>query len=235
MTETGWQAIGRIARLRRERLGLKQEEIAAFGGPGVSTVGKFERAAQESFPPRTQQQIEKALGWRRTTIEQVVRSIDEGRLTADDWEHDLVEEDVPDLTPSPDFEEDRGLKNLGTILELVPPNLREEAIRRAGIAMLQTGQSHPYNSDVVRRYVSDLIREAGNRVDAAADLHAEKVRRGEVAPEIAGPASDMFRDMATHQMSIILSEPSDTTETSMKAAHEEDVPIERGQGHDDFA
>lgn len=30
-----------------------------------------------------------------------------------------------------------------------------------------------------------------------------------------------------------LSEPPDTTETSMKAAHESNVPIERGQGHDE--
>lgn len=97
MKETGWQAIGRIARERRERLGLKQEQLALYEGPGVSTVGKFERAAQASFPLRTQHQMEKALGWSRGTIEQFVAAFDAGQLDPDDWGHDLILEDVPDL------------------------------------------------------------------------------------------------------------------------------------------
>ncbi len=96
----GWQMIGRIAKARRERLGLNQDELAAYGGPRVATVGKFERAAQPSFPLRTQHQIENALGWSRGTIEQYVsareiESLDENTFA--DWEVELVEENVPDM------------------------------------------------------------------------------------------------------------------------------------------
>lgn len=130
MTETGWQAIGRIARLRRERLGLKQEDLARYGGPKVSTVGKFERAAQDNFPLRTQHQMETALGWSRTIIEQVVRWVDEGR-PAEDWEHDLIEEDIPDLgRPLVDdpLPEPR-LEFLMTLFRLVPEERRDDALR----------------------------------------------------------------------------------------------------------
>lgn len=112
MTETGWQVIGRLAKSRRERLGLRQDELAQYGGPKVSTVGKFERAAGP-FPLRTQHQMEKALGWSRTTIEQVVSWVEE-HGNADEWEHDLVEEEVPDmarpLTPGSEDPEDADLR-----------------------------------------------------------------------------------------------------------------------------
>lgn len=143
MTETGWQAIGRIARLRRERLGLKQEDLALYGGPKVSTVGKFERAAQDSFPMRTQHQMENALGWGRTIVEQVVKSIDAGELTAEDWEHDLVEEDVPDLSrpfdpTGPAIDQfDAHTLALKALLATVPPERREEAFTRAVTALLR--------------------------------------------------------------------------------------------------
>lgn len=140
MTENGWQTVGRIAKDRRERLGLRQNELAARGGPGVSTVGKFERG-QGPFPLRTQHQMERALGWSRTVIEQVVNSIDSGQLSADDWEHDLVEEDIPDMsaTSSELFtseDVDRAVSTVGYVLTLVRPSRREAAIAAALQALL---------------------------------------------------------------------------------------------------
>lgn len=142
MTENGWQAIGRIAKARRERLGLNQDELAQYGGPRVATVGKFERAAQETFPLRTQHQIEKALGWSRGIIEQVVESIEQGELTPETWEHDLIFEDVPDMSLPVTLDEqhadafDDALSALRYIFKLVDPARREEALRLAIGAML---------------------------------------------------------------------------------------------------
>jgi len=109
MTENGWQVIGRLARARRERLGLRQEQLRDLGGPGVVTVGKIERAAQATFPLRTQQQMEKALGWARGTIHDVVEAVDQAKdwdAIGPDWEVDLVERDLPDLTKAPGDDED---------------------------------------------------------------------------------------------------------------------------------
>lgn len=140
MTKNGWEAIGRIAKARRERLGLKQDELAQYGGPGVATVGKFERAAQESFPMRTQHQLENALGWRRTTIEQVVNSINEGTLTAVDWEMDLIEEDIPDLSrprvPSGDRTLDEAMDALRSVVRLLEPDKIDDAVRAALLVIL---------------------------------------------------------------------------------------------------
>lgn len=141
MTENGWQAIGRIAKERRERMGLRQDELAHYGGPRVSTVGKFERGAQASFPLRTQHQMEKALGWPRTTIEQVVASINEGALKVADWEWDLIEEDIPDLSspaePSgvDEFHDDQ-LEAFAQVFRLVPSATKDAALRAALVAVL---------------------------------------------------------------------------------------------------
>jgi len=135
MTETGWQAIGRIAKARRERLGLKQDQLALYGGPAVATVGKFERAAQPTFPLRTQHQMEKALGWTRTTVEQVVNSIDEGALAAEDWEYDLIEENIPDLS-RPAEPAGVGVDSFAAVFRLVPFERQEAAMRAAVRSLL---------------------------------------------------------------------------------------------------
>lgn len=139
MTENGWQAIGRIARLRRERLGLRQDELADYGGPKVATVGKFERGVS-TFPLRTQHQMETALGWSRTVIEQVVSSIDDGTLKAEDWEHDLVVEDVPDMgrpnVSSGDRSLDEAMDALRSVMRLIEADLIDDATRAALTAIL---------------------------------------------------------------------------------------------------
>ena len=114
MTETGWQAIGRIARKRRERLRLRQDELAHYKGPKVATVGKFERAAQENFPPRTQQKMEAALGWPDGTIRDFVAAWESPTFPPSklhDWGKRLVDEDLPD-TRRPDLASPTNLSGL---------------------------------------------------------------------------------------------------------------------------
>lgn len=143
MTDTGWQVIGRIAKERRERLGLKQDELALYEGPRVATVGKFERAAQANFPLRTQHQIEKALGWSRGSIEQFVSAYEDGDLDMSDWMHDLVEENIPDLSrpaiPSKEADDPEvtaAIEAIGGILRLVEPERLGDAVRDGVGAML---------------------------------------------------------------------------------------------------
>lgn len=102
MNETGWQYVGKLVRLRRERLGLSQQDLQQYGGPGVSTIGKVENGRQDNFPTRTQQQIEKALGWKLGQIAEIIAAIDEPWFTdqREDFEESLIEESLPDLTLS---------------------------------------------------------------------------------------------------------------------------------------
>lgn len=96
-----WVVVGELVRRRRERLGLKQDELKARGGPGVATVGKIERAAQDGFPLRTQHQLERALGWSLGLIEEVIADVAEKRATAEDWADETVGAAVPDLSETP--------------------------------------------------------------------------------------------------------------------------------------
>lgn len=172
MTENGWQAIGRIAKERRERLGLRQDELAQYGGPRVSTVGKFERAAQESFPLRTQHQMEKALGWSRTIIEQVVSSIDSGELTAEDWEFDLVHEDVPDMSRGADdsdaIDASAGrLEGFAQVFSLIPAEARDEAMRAALLAIFPFLDAR--GASALGRELRDALPPNGGDGNADAD------------------------------------------------------------------
>lgn len=100
MTDNGWAVVGGLVKTRRERLGLNQEELRLHGGPAVSTVGKVERGAQASFPLRTQQQLENALGWNRGTIADVLETVAAGEWDQFGEERTimLVEEGIPDLS-----------------------------------------------------------------------------------------------------------------------------------------
>lgn len=102
MENSGWELLGTLVRRRRENLGLKQGDLVQYGGPAVSTVGKIERAAQSSYPLRTQHQVENALGWKRGTVRSIVAAPTESW-----WEHEglrddfiegLVEDNIPDLS-----------------------------------------------------------------------------------------------------------------------------------------
>lgn len=98
-SDQAWQFLARLVRERREYIGLSQEELVQYGGPGKSTVGKFENARQRSYPARTQQQMEKALGWERGSIRtllELAEKHDEAMLEA--IAADYIEEVLPDLT-----------------------------------------------------------------------------------------------------------------------------------------
>lgn len=75
-SEKAWAFLARLARERREFIGLSQEDLADRCGPGKSTVSKIERAAQRGYPTRTQQQLEKALGWDRGAVRSILRAAD---------------------------------------------------------------------------------------------------------------------------------------------------------------
>lgn len=100
-TDAAWRVLGELARARRVRMGLKQGDLARLGGPGGTTVGKIERAEQR-VPVRTRQQLEKALGWKRGTVDAVLEAADstwrddEGLWA--DYRRGLINDDIPDLT-----------------------------------------------------------------------------------------------------------------------------------------
>lgn len=102
MTNDGLALLGRLVRERRERLGLNQGDLAQYGGPRVSTVGKIERAEQGNYPLRTRHQLENALGWSRGVFDEILTAPAEPW-----WDNDglrssfiesIVEDHVPDLS-----------------------------------------------------------------------------------------------------------------------------------------
>lgn len=98
-SESALEFLARAVRERRDFIGLSQEELASYGGPAKTTVSKIERAAQRSYPPRTQQQLEKALGWDRGAIATILRHAEADYFDkqADSILADYVEAPVPDL------------------------------------------------------------------------------------------------------------------------------------------
>jgi transcriptional regulator with XRE-family HTH domain len=199
MTENGWQAIGRLAKARRERLGLNQDELAQYGGPRVATVGKFERAAQSNFPLRTQHQLEHALGWTRGTIENFVSAWDEeGADNADlvkQWQHDLVDDDIPDMgrplvdeTAAP-MRAAMGplagsVQMLESVLRLLPNARLDDAVRDALLAILP----HLDTAGATR-----LGRELRLAFPPEGGEHG-----GKAAPMNAAAEDDLYEDLAAY-------------------------------------
>lgn len=193
MRETGWQAIGRVAKKRRERMRLNQEELHLFGGPKVATVGKFERAAQPSFPTRTQKQMEDALGWLPGTIEKAITEHKlVGRIPSED---DLVEKDLPDRERSIAYyrsvaaevdvdglgsELDKQVNALRVIIEMVPEDYRDEAVQAAVDGILEVRRTiEPQELDEFRRRRATERRagvsEPAVRTDDEVAAHDEDV------------------------------------------------------------
>lgn len=82
-TQDGWALVGQVVRERRDRLGLSQHDLAARGGPGSATVRKIERAAQDSFPTRTQAKLEQSLGWPPGTVARLLTAHAGDQWTSD--------------------------------------------------------------------------------------------------------------------------------------------------------
>lgn len=101
-SKTGLELFARLARDRRARLGLKQDELALYGGPRVSTVGKIERAALDTMAVRTQHQMENALGWKRGAVRDILAAPDrdwwQDAGLREDFEESLIEDAIPDLS-----------------------------------------------------------------------------------------------------------------------------------------
>lgn len=64
---TSWKRLGAIAKQRRERLGLTQEEVAGAGGPSTATLRNIESALADSYRAKTLYALDEALGWTRGT------------------------------------------------------------------------------------------------------------------------------------------------------------------------
>lgn len=117
MNEHTWPTVGELVKRRRERLGLRQDELRALGGPGSATVGKIERAKQDGFPPRTQHQMERALGWPTGRIEELMFALAAGD-DVEDWVSLTVGADIPDLSKLPEVPQVDELETRLRALEL---------------------------------------------------------------------------------------------------------------------
>lgn len=99
-TKDGWELLGHIAKERREYLGLRQTEIAKYGGPGKSTVGKIENGRQQAFPPKTLRSLERVYGWDTGAIAAIVAAPSQSWFETfgeEGFAHDYIEAPIPDL------------------------------------------------------------------------------------------------------------------------------------------
>ena len=75
-----WKRLGTAVKARRERLGLRQEDVAASGGPSTAVQRQIEGGKREGgYRASILSSLEHALGWRRG---EVLRGILEGRPPA---------------------------------------------------------------------------------------------------------------------------------------------------------
>lgn len=88
---TGWRLVGELVRQRRERMGLRQEDMPH--GPSSATLRKVEHG-DTPVPARTQHRLEASLGWDRGDIERALRIHDEPWWANDEMRRDYVREMV---------------------------------------------------------------------------------------------------------------------------------------------
>ena len=101
-SKAGSELLAQLAHDRRLRIGLKQDELALYGGPRVTTVGKIERGAMPAMAVRTQHQMENALGWRRGTVRDILIAPEQdwwgNEAVRYDFIESLIEDSIPDLS-----------------------------------------------------------------------------------------------------------------------------------------
>lgn len=146
--------------MRRRRLNLGQGDLPARGGPGVSTVGKFERAAQQNFDERTRRQMEDALGWPIDAISEFLAQFGEPDFDLDSWTRSLVSRptnadrevrySAAAATPIPPgdmLERYQRLRADLESMEFVTARLRAEMDGLAEVALRAQGVAAPEASD----------------------------------------------------------------------------------------
>ncbi|MBD7949630.1 helix-turn-helix domain-containing protein [Oerskovia rustica] len=97
--------LGPLVRARREELGLSQEDVAALGGPSTTTLSKIENGEAKAIRLRTARDLDRALGWRRGSTEDVLYQIADPRVTIDpDQAPEQVHQGPPVPTYTPPLE-----------------------------------------------------------------------------------------------------------------------------------
>jgi hypothetical protein len=142
-SKAGTELLARLAHDRRSRIGLKQDELALYGGPRVTTVGKIERGVMPAMAVRTQHQLENALGWRRGAVRDILTAHEQDWWSNEalrvDFTESLIEDAIPDLSRPAQ----RGA--VSTASELTDEELLTELAGRvrnlkARIAQLEAGE-----------------------------------------------------------------------------------------------
>lgn len=104
-----WEALAIFAKDRRLYLGWDQEDVANYGGPGKTTVGKIESGREKVYSAKTLQQMERVYGWPRGFIRSLKsylsgpdRDLWDDEVTRGSMYGEMVEAADPDLLSIPD-------------------------------------------------------------------------------------------------------------------------------------
>lgn len=137
ITDESWKFLGNVVKARREFIGLSQEDLALYGGPKKTTVSKLERGAEPHPGIRSQQAIERVLGWERGTIREILAlSVSDDAIEREVCARDFIEDELPDLTAplSP---------GAATARDLTTRELLDELERRLALAEGGDGNGSP--------------------------------------------------------------------------------------------
>lgn len=67
-----WRRLGEQVLRRREELGLTQPEVQAAGGPSTAAMRIIEKGTQQSYRGSTLRALERALGWRNGSVDDIL-------------------------------------------------------------------------------------------------------------------------------------------------------------------
>lgn len=97
MTDVNWKTVGGIVQERRRWIGLSQEDLQQYGGPGKTSVSKIERGVMAPFTVPAQQQLERVLGWPRGAIRDMYSALERSGANGETIGVEYVEMPPPDL------------------------------------------------------------------------------------------------------------------------------------------
>lgn len=192
-----WEFLARVVRLRREHIGLSQEELYEYGGPKKSTVGKIENARETAYSARTRQQLEEALGWDRHTVDRLLAAVDQPDFT--EREPEIANEHIyaPIVKISPRQPEDGRVASAADLSDeelLAELTFRMRRYSHAGVTVSQGAGSGKTMSFVMAHQARLAAEQAAAESDEVD--RAPRAAR-DVAPG-AGPVGGATRQaMAT--------------------------------------